>query len=187
MAAGITTTLIACGGGEPAQLNSTATTVTESTAASTAAPETTSTSSETAAGTQTADAAPSAAGLDPTGAYFAMSELPAEFKELEHLSLATIDENAAPAPLNGFLRPKARGADDYVLVKPLLSGTALTFTTTAVKGVHYSFTGAFQRTGNFAENPPGYEDVALSGTLTKLRDGAPIASTPVNFRYEAGG
>ena len=116
-----------------------------------------------------------------------MAELPPEFRELEHLALATIDENAVAAPLNGFLRPKARSAADYVLVEPSLSGKALTFTTTTVKGVHYTFTGAFPRLGNFPETPPAYEDVALSGTLTKLRDGQPIASTPVNFRYEAGG
>lgn len=128
-----------------------------------------------------------AAAFDPTGAYFPMADLPPEFQELEHLGLATIDENAAPAPLNGFLRPKARSAADYLLIKPSLNGKTLTFTTTTVRGVHYTFTGAFPRLGNFPETPPSYEEVALSGTLTKLRDGQTIATTPVQFRYEAGG
>ena len=134
-----------------------------------------------------APVAPSEPLLDPTGAYFAMTELPAEFAELEHLSLATIDDNAAPAPLNGFLRPKDRNARDYALISPKLDGKSLTFTTAAVDGVHYEFNGAFEVVGNFAADPPSYETAVLTGTLTKLRNGKTIASTPVEFRYEAGG
>lgn len=134
-----------------------------------------------------ADASAIEAGNDVTGAYFAMTKLPADFSELDHLGLATIDENAAPAPLNGFLRPKAQRAADYALVKPALDGKRLTFTTASVDGVQYAFDGAFQVVGNFPANPPGYDTVVLAGTLTKMRDGKSVASTPVNFRYEAGG
>ncbi|HEV7239882.1 MAG TPA: hypothetical protein VGQ36_11630 [Thermoanaerobaculia bacterium] len=136
---------------------------------------------------QPAPAEPSETPLDPTGAYFAMTELPAEFAELEHLSLATIDENAASAPLNGFLRPKDRDAKDYALISPKLEGRNLTFTTAAVDDVHYEFSGAFQVVGNFAAEPPSYETAVLNGTLTKFRDDRSVASTPVKFRYEAGG
>lgn len=124
---------------------------------------------------------------DVTGAYFAMSEWPAEFAELDHLALATIDENAAPAPLNGFLRPKEQSAKDYTLINPTLDGKSLTFKTIAVDGVHYEFRGAFEILDNFPSNPPAYETAVLTGTLTKLRDGKSVASTPVKFRYEAGG
>lgn len=116
-----------------------------------------------------------------------MDPLPAEFAELDHLLLATIDENAAPAPLNGFLRPKAQSAKDYTLVNPVLADKKLTFTTVTVDGVHYAFDGAFELLDNFAANPPSYETTVLTGTLTKLRDGQQIATTPVKFRYEAGG
>lgn len=141
----------------------------------------------TATEAQPAPVAVSETPLDPTGAYFAMADLPAEFAELEHLSLATIDENAAPAPLNGFLRPKDRDAKDYALISPKLEGRSLAFTTAAVDGVHYEFNGAFDVAGNFAAEPPSYETAVLTGTLTKHRDGRSIASTPVRFRYEAGG
>jgi hypothetical protein len=124
---------------------------------------------------------------DVTGAYFAMAKLPAEFAELDHLMLATIDENAEPAPLNGFLRPKKQSATDYTLVNPTMQGKALTFTTKPVDGVSYSFTGAFDVLGKFAENPPDYETAVLTGTLTKLRGTQQVAVTPVKFRYEAGG
>lgn len=124
---------------------------------------------------------------DVTGSYFAMDELPADFAELDHLMLATIDENAEPAPLNGFLRPKKQSADDYKLVSPTMTGRNLTFTTAPVKGTHYEFTGAFDVLQKFAENPPPYETAVLTGTLTKHRNGETVAKTPVKFRYEAGG
>ena len=124
---------------------------------------------------------------DVTGAYMPIDPLPGEFAELDHLLLATIDENAAPSPLNGFLRPKEQAAADYHLVNPSLEGKRLRFVTTANAGVHYTFDGQFAVLGKFAENPPAYETVVLTGTLQRLRDGQTVASTPVKFRYEAGG
>lgn len=124
---------------------------------------------------------------DVTGSYFAMDKLPADFAELDHLMLATIDENAEPAPLNGFLRPKKPSVPDFKLVNPTMTGRNLTFTTAAVDGVHYEFTGTFDVLHKFAENPPEYETPVLTGTLTKHRNGNSVASTPVKFRYEAGG
>lgn len=137
--------------------------------------------------TTTTAAAEAAPKLDPTGAYFAMDELPADFAELEHLSLATIDENAAPAPLNGFLRPKDRDAKDYTLVSPKLEGEHLAFTTVDVNGVHYEFDGSFTMRDDFAANPPASDVAVLTGTLKKVREGSAVAATPVRFHYEAGG
>lgn len=154
-----------------------------------AAPASPSASADTAPAPATTTQPPAAAPAahDVTGAYFPMDALPAEFAELEHLSLATIDENAAPAPLNGFLRPKKRSAEDYKLVDPSLVERKLTFVTTAHGGIHYEFDGEFQVLDDFAANPPAYETVVLSGTLRRMRGGQTVASTPVRFRYEAGG
>ncbi len=132
-------------------------------------------------------AAPVPADHEVTGSYFPIEALPADFAELEHLLLATIDENGAPAPLNGFLRPKARSAEDYRLVNPSLAERRLTFETTAHGGVQYAFDGQFAVLGNFPANPPEYETTVLSGTLRRIRNGQTVASTPVRFRYEAGG
>jgi hypothetical protein len=152
------------------------------------APAATTTTADPVAQPQASEAPPAVpASADVTGAYFPIDPLPADFAELEHLLLATIDENAASAPLNGFLRPKARSAEDYRLVHPTLAGRQLTFETTSQKGVHYAFDGRFEVLENFAENPPSYETVVLSGTLRRIREGQPVASTPVRFRYEAGG
>lgn len=157
------------------------------------APTTASSAAATATGTTVAEpqasetAEPVPADHDVTGSYFPIEALPADFAELEHLLLATIDENSAPAPLNGFLRPKARSADDYTLVNPSLAGRRLTFETTSNGGVQYAFDGQFAVLGNFPANPPEYETAVLSGTLRRIRNGQTVASTPVRFRYEAGG
>lgn len=137
--------------------------------------------------TATAAVLPDPVSHDVTGAYFPTDPWPSELAELDHLSLATIDENGEPAPLSGFLRPKEQAAKDFKLLNPSMDGRNLTFMTGAVDGVYFTFTGAFEVLGKFPENPPGYETVVLSGTLNKLRNGTTVASTPVKFRYEAGG
>jgi hypothetical protein len=124
---------------------------------------------------------------DVTGAYFPNGALPAEFSEIEQLGLATIDDNGNPAPLNGFVRPKRKSAKDYQLVNPKLNGKNLSFTTTTVGGVGYSFTGAFEKLDNFSANPPPTDEVILRGTLTKTMDGNVVSETKVSFTYSAGG
>lgn len=124
---------------------------------------------------------------DVTGAYLAKGALPGEFSEIEHLSLATIDDQGERAPLNGFIRPKRKSAKDYQLVNPKLSGKTLIFSTATVGGVSYSFKGAFEKLEVFSENPPASDEVILRGKLTKLLDGNMVAETDVNFTYSAGG
>ncbi|HYG79040.1 MAG TPA: hypothetical protein VD861_01555 [Pyrinomonadaceae bacterium] len=124
---------------------------------------------------------------DVTGAYFPAGPLPAEFAGIEHLSLATIDAEGKPSDLNGFIRPKERSARDYTLVEPKLEGKFLTFTTSAVKGVSFSFEGAFERLDDFSQHPPANDELILKGTLTKLEDGEKAALTRVAFTYSAGG
>jgi hypothetical protein len=130
------------------------------------------------------NAKPVDAQSDVTGAYFADS-LPSAFAEIDFLGLATIDENAKPAPLNGFLRPKKQSAKDYHLTDPKLKGNDLTFSTESIGGVSYSFAGSFTKLGDFPADPP--QGVVLKGTLKKMKDGAAIAEAPVSFTYSAGG
>ena len=158
-------------------------------AAATASPSATATPGGQAAKPSDASNTSSDKGAkgDVTGAYFAAGTLPGEFSEIEHLSLATIDEQGKPAPLNGFIRPKRRSAKDYKLVSPKLNGNNLTFLTVVVDGVSYSFTGIFQKMDNFSANPPPSDEVILQGTLTKMFEGNVVAVTNVNFTYSAGG
>ena len=124
---------------------------------------------------------------DVTGAYFPAGPLPAEFSNIEHLSLATIDAQGKSAPLNGFIRQKERSAKDYKLVDPKLEGKVLTFTTNTVGGISFRFQGAFERLDDFSKNAPASDEVILKGTLTKLEDGEEAALTRVGFTYSAGG
>ena len=124
---------------------------------------------------------------DITGGYFMAEPVPAQFSEIEHLSLATVDDQGNPSSLNGFIRPKRRADADYKLVNPKITGKDLTFTTSTVGGTGYSFKGTFEKLADFSTNAPDPDEVVLKGTLTKLKDGAEIGSTKVNFTYSAGG
>jgi hypothetical protein len=124
---------------------------------------------------------------DVTGAYFPTGTLLPDFADIDQLSLATIDDQGNPAPLNGFIRLKRKSAKDYKLVDPKLNGKNLTFSTTSVNGVSYSFTGTFEKLGNFPVNPPPTDEVILRGKLTKLLDGNMVIEADVNFTYSAGG
>ena len=123
--------------------------------------------------------------VDVFGYYFPQTKLPAAFAEIDHLHLSTIDSNARPAPLNGFIRPKRRAGKDYKLVRPRLVNKSLTFTTQAIGGISYSFTGAFSKLGNFPVDRPEGEAV-LKGRLIKMRNGKKIAETAVSFTYTGG-
>jgi hypothetical protein len=185
--AGCVAALLTAGCGETTSVTS------EPAATATTATATATATSEVQAITETATPQPAAevpqdpAGSDVTGPYVPTPPLSGEFAEVDHLLLAMIDENGEPAPLNGFVRSKKVRAKDYMLVKPALNGRKLTFTTTAVDGVHYAFDGTFTRLDHFAVNAPQYDEVVLSGTLTKMRDGNSVATTPASFAYQAGG
>jgi hypothetical protein len=153
----------------------------------TASPSATATPATQTANSNNANKAGGGAQGDVTGAYFATGNLPDDFSEIDFLSLATIDDQGNPAPLNGFVRPKRRSAKDYQLVNPKLNGRNLTFTTNTVGGVGYSFTGTFEKLDNFPANPPPSDEVILRGTLTKTMDGDVVAETKVNLTYSAGG
>lgn len=125
------------------------------------------------------------AKVDVFGYYFPQGKLPAAFAEIDHLHLSTIDANAKPAPLNGFIRPKRRAAKDYNLVSPKLEGKNLTFTTRAIGGVSYSFDGAFVKLGDFPTDRPEGE-VILKGHLIKMKNGNKVAEADVSFTYTGG-
>jgi hypothetical protein len=169
--------------------STTSNSVTESTnkSATSASPTATPTSQPAKRADASSEKTSAAPQGDVTGAYFAKGSLPGDFSEIEHLSLATIDERGNPSPLNGFIRPKRRSAKDYKLVNPQLNGKDLTFTTAVVDGVSYSFTGTFEKLQDFSANPPPSDEVILKGKLTKLLNGNSVAETNVNFTYSAGG
>jgi hypothetical protein len=123
--------------------------------------------------------------IDVFGYYSPQGKLPAAFAEIDILLLSTIDNQGNPAPLNGFIRPKRKSAKDYRLVNPKLEDKNLTFKTQAVRGISYSFAGAFTKLGNFPVDRPEGE-VLLKGHLIKMRNGKKVAETDVSFTYSGG-
>ncbi|HEX8709036.1 MAG TPA: hypothetical protein VF723_12385 [Pyrinomonadaceae bacterium] len=62
----------------------------------------------------------------------------------------------------------------------------LEFTTVAIRGISYRFTGRFLKGGVFAESYLDTELVVLTGHLTRLRRGQPVAEGDMQFTYFGG-
>src|ERR1044072_5746191 len=58
-----------------------------------------------------------------------------------------------------------------------------TFTTVALKGVSYSFSGKFLKGGVYASGTLDDEPPVLEGTLTKFRNGQKLAEAKLKFVY----
>lgn len=120
-----------------------------------------------------------------TFGYYTIEKATKDFSDISEIHLAgEYGANENP-PDYGRIRLKARKAKDYVLNKPTLDGKTITFTTKAVNGISYSFSGTFVRLGNFPEERPEGE-VLLKGTLTKMKGKTRLASKNFSFSYSAG-
>lgn len=118
--------------------------------------------------------------------YFSIAgKVPAAFKDIEVMDIEIppyIDKTKPGAPDYGRIRTTNR---DYSLLKPTLDGKNLSFTTKAVRGVHYEFSGTLTRT-DFDEPRPASDEIVLRGTLKKLKAGKPIATSKVAYTWELG-
>jgi hypothetical protein len=61
-----------------------------------------------------------------------------------------------------------------------------TFTTVALKGVSYSFSGRFLKGGVYSSGNLDDETPVLEGTLTKFRNGQKVAEAKLKFVYFGG-
>ncbi len=117
--------------------------------------------------------------------YYFIQNATKDFKDISEIHLAGEYGEMQNPPEYGLIRMKSKNAKDYKLNKPTLDGKTITFTTKAVNGVSYSFSGTFTRIGNFPEERPEGK-VLLKGTLVKLKGKAKIATAKVSFTYSAG-
>lgn len=119
--------------------------------------------------------------FDPDGAFWIFGEPPQEFKDFSGIVL-----NA-----RRLRRLPGAGVD-------LTNGTKLrfrtlsvsrerfVFSTVALRGVSYSFSGRFLKGGIFAAANLDDQTPVLEGVLTKLRNGKKIAEAPLKFVYFGG-
>lgn len=125
-------------------------------------------------------AAKAQTGNDIFGYYSIDGKAPAAFADIDVIHLAGSYGAEQKPPVHGMIRPKK--GRDFPLLKPTLSGKNISFTTKAVGGVSYKFTGTFVKFPNNEQQ----EGVILRGVLQKFKGKTKIAEARVNFTYEAG-
>ena len=124
-------------------------------------------------------------GKDIFGYFSIAGTVPKEFRDIDTIHLAGDYGAKEKPPFYGMIRLKTRRAADYPLLKPTGTGKNISFTTKAVRGVSYQFTGAFTRLD--VENVDVASNaVVLKGKLTKLKNGKEIAQSNVGFTYFPG-
>lgn len=127
-----------------------------------------------------AAAAKAQTGNDTFGYYSIDGKVPAAFADIDVIHLAGSYGAQRKPPVHGMIRPKK--GRDFPLLKPALSGKNISFTTQAVGGISYKFTGTFVKFPN-NEQQAG---VILRGVLQKFKGKTKIAGASVRFTYDAG-
>lgn len=117
-----------------------------------------------------------------TGYYYLEEKVGKPFPEILYIHLFTIDDRGKRVPLDGFVKLNKRKAADYKMKKISLQKRDLTFTTKAVKGIHYEFNGKFLTD----EVDGNIEDIVLKGNLKKFQGGKLLAESNVGLTYFTG-
>ena len=125
---------------------------------------------------------------EPYGYFRPVAQFAKPFAEVSELHLSGSGEYGAKAnpPFLGALETKGRGRTTFPLRERNIAGLGIEFTTETVGGISYRFSGKFAR-ADFHDGGVPPNEVVLSGTLTKLRDGKQVAAAKVAFAFEAGG
>jgi len=116
--------------------------------------------------------------------YYFIEKAPKGFSDISEIHLAGDYGESQTPPFYGLIRMKKKAAKDFQLNKPTINGKNISFTTKAVAGVSYQFSGTFTKLDNFPTNPP--DGVVLKGTLTKMKGKTKLAASKVNFTYSPG-
>ena len=125
---------------------------------------------------------------EPYGYFRPAAKFANEFADVAELHLSGAGEYGAKAnpPFLGTLETKGRAPKKFRIRERNIAGLKIDLSTETLGGVSYQFSGTFARADFHAGGVP-LDEVMLSGTLTKLRDGKTIATTRVRFAFEAGG
>ena len=118
--------------------------------------------------------------FDPDGTFWIHGDKPANFSEFDSINLnAKRSRHLEPAGV--------RALDTVHRYKTLIvKRDNLTFTTLAVRGISYSFSGKFLKGGVYSAGDFDDETPVLEGTLTRFRDGKKVAEANLKFTYFGG-
>jgi hypothetical protein len=115
----------------------------------------------------------------PSGYFYAKETPTAGFEDFDHLTLWGKSKKSDRSP-----RPGVYTARGGVYEFRALQNWPFEFTTAAVKGISYSFTGKFRMVCIFEEEVRTHpEEVFAEGQLLKFENGNKVAETPVRFTY----
>lgn len=122
----------------------------------------------------------SAARFDPDGTFWIKGDKPADFSEFDSINLNAKRSRRLEAA-------GVRALDTLHRYKTLIvKRDNLTFTTIAVRGISYSFSGKFLKGGVYSAGDLDEETPVLEGTLTRFRDGKKVAEANLKFTYFGG-
>jgi ankyrin repeat protein len=121
--------------------------------------------------------------FDPSGYFYAAGKLPQPFEEFDHLTLLEKRDDDEDSTGQGLYTGQGRV---YRFDALKSSAGSFEFTTEAVNGVSYSFTGQFKYPCIFEEFDALSEKagaIAAEGRLLKLVDGRTVAETLAQLTY----
>jgi hypothetical protein len=107
--------------------------------------------------------------------------VPNEFSEFGGINLNAKRSRRLPSPGLQLVDGKT-----YRFKTLIVKRDNFTFTTVALGGVSYSFSGKFLRGGVFGAGDLDDETPVLEGTLTKYRGGKKLAEAKLKFVYFGG-
>jgi hypothetical protein len=122
--------------------------------------------------------------FDPEGEFNVEGKLP---KELSEVSTIQLLRDATRSFLNSHSGLYTNRGVTYRFKTLSATRERLTFTTVALDGVSYSFTGRFLRGGVFAElDSDQWGKPILEGQLSKFRGHRKLAAASLKFSYFGG-
>ncbi len=119
--------------------------------------------------------------FDPDGSFWIHGEPPAEISEVSAINLNA--KRLRRLPAQGL---QVTDGINYRFKTATVLRNKFTFTTVALKGVSYSFSGKFLKGGNFAAAALNDEVPVMEGTITRYRDGKKVAEAKLKFIYFGG-
>ncbi|HEX8137222.1 MAG TPA: hypothetical protein VF544_06495 [Pyrinomonadaceae bacterium] len=122
--------------------------------------------------------------FDPEGEFNVEGRLPRALSEISTIQLLRDARRSFQNPHSGLYTN--RGVT-YRFKTVSVARERFTFTTVALDGTSYSFSGRFLRGGVFAElDSDQWGKIILEGQLTKLKAGRKAASANLKFSYFGG-
>lgn len=119
--------------------------------------------------------------FDPNGSFWIIGEAPSGFSDFSAINLNA--RRLRRLPPSGF---ELKNGKSLRFQQLTVKREKLSFVTTQVRGVSYSFSGRFLKGGVFSESVLDDQTPVLEGVLTKFVSGKKAAEAKLQFSYFGG-